>query len=156
ERRETIGDVPLARLVHHARAANDREAIGRFAPAAAREAVAASAHREALSYYGLALEHAAGLADEQRAELLEPWSVEAYLSGRTTEAIEARQRAHAIWAAAGRLDRAGGALRWLSRLHWWAGDPVNAQRYGEEAVRILEQQPPGHELAMAYSNLSQM
>jgi hypothetical protein len=33
---ETIGDVPLARLVHHARAAGDAAAVRRFAPAAAR------------------------------------------------------------------------------------------------------------------------
>jgi DNA-binding CsgD family transcriptional regulator/tetratricopeptide (TPR) repeat protein len=156
ERREMIGDVPVARLVHHARGAADNDAIGAFAPLAAREAVAASAHREALSYYGLALEHGERLTDEQRAELLEQWSVEAYLCGRTTEAIDARRKAYAIWAAGGRLDRAGAALRWLSRLHWWAGDPVSAQRDGEQAVSMLEAEPPGHELAMAYSNLSQM
>jgi DNA-binding CsgD family transcriptional regulator/tetratricopeptide (TPR) repeat protein len=156
DRRETIGDVPLARLVHHAHAAADGDALCRYAPPAAREAVAASAHREALKHFELALEHSARLPDELRAELLEGWSVEAYLIGRTTEAIAARQQALAIWLAATRHDRAGACLRWLSRLHWWAGDPVNAERAGEEAVRILETLPAGHELAMAYSTLSQL
>lgn len=156
DRRETIGDVPLARLVHHARAADDQDAVHRFAPAAAREAVAASAHREALSHYELALSHGARLPSDERAELLEGWSVEAYLSGRTTDAIEARRQALTIWTTAGRHDRAGAALRWLSRLHWWAGDPANAERAGEEAVHILETLTAGHELAMAYSNLSQL
>jgi DNA-binding CsgD family transcriptional regulator/tetratricopeptide (TPR) repeat protein len=156
DRRETIGDVPLARLVHHARAAADSDAVRRYAPSAAREAVAASAHREALDYFDLALAHSERLPDEERAELLEGWSVEAYLCGRTTEAIAARRQALAIWRTASRQDRAGAALRWLSRLHWWAGDPINAERAGEDAVRILETLSPGHELAMAYSNLSQL
>lgn len=156
ERRETIGDVPLARLVHHARAAGDSDVLCRYAPPAAREAAAASAHREALSHFELAIAHGARLPDEQRAELLEGWSVEAYLGGRTTEAIAARRQALTIWQAAARHDRAGAALRWLSRLHWWAGDPVSAERAVEEAVRILETLSPGHELAMAYSTLSQL
>jgi len=156
DRQDTIGDVPLARLVHHAHAAGDEDAVSRFATPAAREAVAASAHREALKYYDMALEYGTRLSNEQRAELLEAWSVEAYLCGRTTEAIQARQRAHATWSAVGRPDRAGAALRWLSRLHWWAGDPANARHTGEEAVRVLETQAPGRELAMAYSNLAQL
>ena len=156
ERREAIGDVPLARLVHHAHAADDGDAVSRYAPLAAQEAVAASAHREALSHYELALSYGARLSSEQRAELLEGWSVEAYLSGRTTEAIDARRKALAIWIAAARHDRAGAAQRWLSRLHWWAGDPSNAERAAEAAVRILEPLSPGHELAMAYSNLAQL
>jgi len=156
ERRETIGDVALARLVHHARAADDAEAICRYAPAAAREAVVASAHREALSHYEVALAYGSRLPEEQRAELLEGWSVEAYLCGRTTDAIAARERALAVWTRIDRRDRAGAALRWLSRLHWWAGDPENAERAGEAAVRTLEALKEGHELAMAYSNLSQL
>jgi DNA-binding CsgD family transcriptional regulator len=156
DRRETIGDVPLARLVHHARAAYDGDAVRRFAPLAAREAAHASAHREALSHYELALLHASGLSEEERAELLEGWSVEAYLFGRVGDAIDARRKALTIWTTTGRHDRAGAALRWLSRLHWWAGDPAAAQQSGLEAVRILETGTPGHELAMAYSNLAQL
>ncbi len=156
DRRTTIGDVPLARIVHHADAADDDDAIRRFAPLAAREAIAASAHREALSYLDLALRQSQPLSSDERAELLEAWSVEAYLCGRTMDAIAARRRALEIWTALGRRDRAGAALRWSSRLHWWAGNPADAERTGEEAVRLLESEGPGHELAMAYSNLSQL
>ena len=156
DRRETIGDVPLARLVHHARAAYDGDAVRRFAPLAAREAARASAHRESLSHYELALAHASGLNEEHRAELLEAWSVEAYLFGRVTDAIEGRRQALAIWTTTDRQHRAGAALRWLSRLHWWAGNPAAAQTAGLDAVRILETETPGHELAMAYSNLAQL
>jgi DNA-binding CsgD family transcriptional regulator/tetratricopeptide (TPR) repeat protein len=156
DRRETSGDVPLARLVHHARAAYDGDAVGRFAPLAAREAARASAHREALSHYELALACSSASSDEQRAELLEAWSVEAYLFGHVTEAIEGRRKALAIWTTTGAHDRAGAALRWLSRLHWWAGNPSAAQQAGLDAVRILETETPGHELAMAYSNLAQL
>ena len=154
-RQESIGDVPLAQLSHHARAAGDEAAVARWAPAAAREAAAASAHREALEHFGAALAVAARLAPDERAALLEGWSVEAYLSGRTLDAIERRREALALWTALGRAERAGAAQRWLSRLHWWAGHHDDAMRAGEEAVRLLAP-TPGHELAMAYSNLSQL
>jgi DNA-binding CsgD family transcriptional regulator len=52
--------------------------------------------------------------------------------------------------------RQGNALRWLSRLVWFNGDGVEARRYAHDAVAHLEPLPPGPELAMAYSNLSQL
>lgn len=156
DRRETIGDVPLARLVHHARAAGDVEAICRWAPPAAAEAAAASAHREALHHFELALAHGTRFTPLERATLLEGLSVEAYLLGRTTDAIAARADALAIWRDAGAVERAGAAQRWLSRLYWWAGDPENAARAGDDAVRTLETLPPGRELAMAWSNVAQL
>ncbi len=156
ERHETIGDVPLARLVHHAAAADDDGAVLRFAPPAAREASRAAAHREALQYYAQAVAHAGSLPPEDRAELLEGYSYEAYLCARVTDAIRARADALAAWQALGRSERVGAAQRWLSRLHWWAGQPVEAEAAGEAAVRVLEALPPSHELAMAYSNLSQL
>lgn len=154
-RQEESGDVPLAQLAHHARAAGDEAGIARWTPAAAREAAAASAHREALAHFDAALAVAGRLPVKERATLLEAWSVEAYLSGRTLDAIAARSDALVIWTTIGCDDRAGAAQRWLSRLHWWAGHPDEAMRAGEEAVRLLEG-APGHELAMAYSNLSQI
>jgi hypothetical protein len=45
----------LACLAHHAEAASDREAVLAYAPAAARQAAAANAHREAASLYALVL-----------------------------------------------------------------------------------------------------
>jgi ATP/maltotriose-dependent transcriptional regulator MalT len=41
-------------------------------------------------------------------------------------------------------------------LHWFAGNRADAERTGHEAVTLLEAERPGRELAMAYSNLSQL
>src|SRR4051794_7828436 len=51
---------------------------------------------------------------------------------------------------------AGAHGRWVSRLHWFAGDREISDRYAREAVSILERLEPGEALAMAYSNLSQL
>ena len=52
--------------------------------------------------------------------------------------------------------REGDSRRWLSRLAWFAADRVTAVREGHRAVELLEAEPPGRELAMAYSNASQL
>ncbi|HJW62470.1 MAG TPA: AAA family ATPase, partial [Actinomycetes bacterium] len=85
--------VDLARLVHHARQADDADAVLRYAPEAARQAAAVAAHREAVGHYRTALRHADRLSPPVRAELLEDYSVEAYLSGLSGEAVAARKAA---------------------------------------------------------------
>ena len=47
-----------ARLVHHALAAGDVDAVAEWAPRAARDAAASGAHRQAAAHYRAALDHA--------------------------------------------------------------------------------------------------
>ena len=149
--------VDIARLVHHARQAGDAEAVLRYAPEAARQAAAISAHREAVGHYRAALDHADRLPPPARAELLEGYSLEAYLSGLAQEALEARQAALGIREAEGSgSEQLGESLRWLSRLHWWAGRRGEAEAAAAKAIAVLEALAPGHQLAMAYSNQSQL
>ena len=44
----------------------------------------------------------------------------------------------------------------MSRLSWFLGRGEDADRYGDQAVATLEPLRPGHELAMAFSNKSQL
>ncbi len=44
----------------------------------------------------------------------------------------------------------------LSRLAWFNGRKAATESYASEAVTVLEQLPPGRELAMAYSNSAQL
>jgi DNA-binding CsgD family transcriptional regulator/tetratricopeptide (TPR) repeat protein len=148
--------VASARLAHHADGARDSAAVLRFAPAAAREAASVGAHREAVSYYSLALRHADGLPAFERAQLLEQLSYECYLTNQLDCAIETRLATLDIWRAAGEKLREGDALRWLSRLSWFAGRRAEADRYGDEAIATLELLPPSPALAMAYSNRAQL
>jgi predicted ATPase len=148
------GRVDVARLVHHAREAGDREAVLRLAPEAARQAAAVGAHREATEHYRTALAHGDQLAEQPKAELLEGYSVQAYLSGLGEEALAARQAALGIWEAAADAEKMGETLRWLSRLHWWTGQREQAEAAAARAIAVLETVPPGRQLAMAYSNRS--
>jgi DNA-binding CsgD family transcriptional regulator len=148
--------VDLARLVHHAREAGDVEAVLRYAPLAARQAAAVAAHREAVGHYRAVLAHDERIPAAARAELLEDYSVEAYLSGLSGEAVSARQAAVDLREAAGDQEKLGEALRWLSRLHWWDGNRREAEAAAARAIAVLAPLPPGHELAMAYSNQAQL
>lgn len=157
ERADAHLHVPLARLAHHAARAGDADAVLRLAPRAADEARRRSAHKEAAEHLRNALAYADALPDAQRAELLDRLSYEDYLIGMIQEAIEARETALALWRTAGDMRKAGDAMRWLSRLHWYhSGQTVAAREHARAAIEILEALPPGRELAMAYSNLSQL
>src|SRR4029453_16190787 len=175
-----------ARLAHHADGAGDGPAVLKYAPVAARRAAALGAHREAAAQYARALRFADGLAPAARAELLgrhsyecyltdqpprarapggprgaraellERHSYECYLTDQLPEAIASREQALTCWRALRDRGKEGDTLRWLSRLVWCHGRHTEAERAGREAVELLEGLAPGPELAMAYSNLSQL
>jgi len=148
--------VDLARLVHHAREAGDVDAVLRYAPEAARQAAAVAAHREAVGHYRVVLAHAERIPATVRAELLEGYSVECYLSGFSAEAVSARRAALDLREAAGDREKLGEGLRWLSRLHWWNASRREAEAAAARAIAVLETLPAGHQLAMAYSNQGQL
>jgi DNA-binding CsgD family transcriptional regulator/tetratricopeptide (TPR) repeat protein len=149
-------DLQTARLVHHADRAGDSSAVLRFAPAAADEALILGAHRQVAAHLTTALGHAADLSADQKALLLDRLSYECYLTGQIAEAFIARQSSLELWRAVGNRCKEGDSLRWLSRLAWFTTDKAAADRYAAMAVAILEPLAPGRELAMAYSNLSQL
>jgi DNA-binding CsgD family transcriptional regulator len=70
-------------------------------------------------------------------------------------AIAAQRGALACRRALGDRRGEGDALRSLSRLLFFAGHGAEGEPFAAAAVELLEQLPPGHELAMAYGNLSQ-
>jgi DNA-binding CsgD family transcriptional regulator/tetratricopeptide (TPR) repeat protein len=148
------GALDLARLAHHAEEAADAEAVLRFAPAAAARASSLGAHREAAAQYARALRFADGLEPELLAELLGLRSHECYLTDQADEAIEALRRAVNCYHQLSDRRREGDTLRALSHILWCPGRGAEARRAGLEAVALLEQLPPGRELAEAYMNLS--
>jgi DNA-binding CsgD family transcriptional regulator/tetratricopeptide (TPR) repeat protein len=145
-----------ARLAHHAEMAGDAAAVLVYAPAAGKWAARVGAHSQAAAQFARALRFADGLPPEERAELLEHRSYECYLTDSILDAVEARRSALDEYRAAGNALREGDAHRWLSRLSWFAGDNETAEREANEAIALLEALPEGRELAMAYSNMSQL
>jgi DNA-binding CsgD family transcriptional regulator/tetratricopeptide (TPR) repeat protein len=150
------GAPDLVRLAHHAEAANDAEAVLRFAPAAGARAASLGAHREAAAHYARTLRFADRLPTEARAELLERRSHECYLTDQSDEAIEALESALRCHRELGDRRKEGDSLRGLSDILWCPGRTAEAEQAGREAVAVLKRLPPGRELAMAYSNLSQL
>jgi DNA-binding CsgD family transcriptional regulator len=146
----------LTRLAHHAEEAGDRDAVLTYAVAAARQDGALRAHREAAAQYARALRFADHLPPDERAELLECRSYECYLTGLLDDAIAERQAALELRRVSGDRLKEGDGLRWLSRLHWFAGQNAEAERAGRAALAVLDGLPPGPELARAYSNQSQL
>jgi DNA-binding CsgD family transcriptional regulator len=150
--------VPLAQLVHHAAQAEDGALVLRFAPAAARQASAQGAHREAAAHYQRALEYI-GLLDGEnqkqlRAELLDGLSREFTIADQMEEAVRVRLEALAIWRGLDQPVRVGHTLCRLSQLAYYRGHTAEAERYATEAVTLLETLPPCHELALAYAMMS--
>jgi DNA-binding CsgD family transcriptional regulator/tetratricopeptide (TPR) repeat protein len=149
-------DVPLARLVHHAAQAADAQMVLEYGPRAAWQASQLGAHREAARYYQAALRYRQMIPIEEQAQLLDNLSFEEYLTGQIDPSIPVRHEAIELWRKVQRPERVGDDLRWLSRLYWFQGNKGMADRFAGEAIAALEPLPPGKELAMAYSNLSQL
>lgn len=154
--REIGHEIPTTRLVHHADLAGDEAAVLRHGPLAAERAASLGAHREAAAHYATVLRHASSLPDERRAELYEQRSYECYLIDEIGAAISAREAALELRRAAGDPLKVGDNFRWLSRLAWFNGQKAAAEDYAKLAIATLEAQPPGRELAMAYSNCAQL
>ncbi len=150
------GEAAATRLAHHAREANDATAIRIYAPLAGEEATRLGAHREAAEHFATALAHADSFAIAERVVLYERFAFECHLVGRTKDAIGAQTVALELHRLAGDRRREGDGLRWLSRLSYLDGRRGDADRYGREALMVLESLAPGAELAMAYSNQSQL
>jgi DNA-binding CsgD family transcriptional regulator len=144
-----------ARIAHHADAAGDADAVLRSAPRAAERAAAAGAHREAAAQYARALSYAEDEPLAVRAELFERRAIECYTTAEFDEAIAAQRAALACQREMGDTLGEGNALRALSRLSFFSGTVDEGEALAREAVELLEHLPPGHELAMAYGNVSQ-
>ena len=150
-----IGGPDLARLAHHAEGADDAGAVLRYAPAAALHAASLGGHREAAAQYARALRFAGESPTELRADLLERYSQECYLTDQDMdEAIHALELAVACRRELGDTLGRGAALCALSRRNWCAAKKTAAEDAGREAVELLEGLPLSRELALAYSHLS--
>ncbi|HTT92193.1 MAG TPA: AAA family ATPase [Acidimicrobiales bacterium] len=144
----------FARLAHHAEAAGDTDAVVRFALPAAERASSMGAHREAAAQYGRVLRSGAGLALEQRADLLERRSYECYLTDQSDEAIAALEEALECRRALGDTLGEGRSLTRLADILWCPGRTAESGRAAREAVAVLEPLPASRELAKAYAMLA--
>ncbi|MCI0344642.1 MAG: AAA family ATPase, partial [Chloroflexi bacterium] len=140
-----IDERALARLAHHADGAGDRAAVLRFAPAAARYAAGAGAHREAAAQYRRALRYAEGLAPSERAALLEASAAEHALIAKVDIATAQLAEVVAIWQQLGDVRRQGVALANRARSLIVEGRNPEAEADGRRAIEVTRTLTDGPE-----------
>jgi DNA-binding CsgD family transcriptional regulator len=151
---EEEGDIE--RIVQYAKNANEKNAVVKYAPIAAKQAADVGAHIEAAKLYLIAIEFSDGSDQDQLLELYESYAFECYLTNQTKEAIIYATKALALLKEKGSIEKVAGCLYFLSRL-WWFNDNVRkAESYAEQAVEVLDKQPLSSALAMAYGLMSQL
>jgi DNA-binding CsgD family transcriptional regulator len=136
---------PAALLAHHAAEALDGGAVLRLAPEAARQAAAASAHREAAAHYAGALVYAGLLPAIERAILLEAAGREHTLVARYDVGRRAYEEAIAIWQGVGDARRAAAALAELSKVLVTAGRNAEAELASRQALETAGRLADGPE-----------
>jgi DNA-binding CsgD family transcriptional regulator/tetratricopeptide (TPR) repeat protein len=145
----------LARIVHHASQSGDKKAIIKYAPLAAKQAASLGSHREAAANYLTAIENSENLSTKTKLELYDGRYYECYLTGQIEDAIKACRLIQEILIDLDDPLQLGENYRRLSRLMWFLHKHTKSVEYIQKAIEILEKIPPGHQLAMSYSNRSQ-
>jgi DNA-binding CsgD family transcriptional regulator/tetratricopeptide (TPR) repeat protein len=151
---ESAGCEDHARMAFHAEGAGDGAAVFRYASSAARQAAELASHREAAAQFERALRFAGGAGPETVAELYDGLAYELGLLDRWQDAVDAGERALALWRQTGDPLRESSTLRHLSPAMWRLCRGAEAKAAAEAAARIAEPLGPSAELAKAYAILA--
>jgi ATP/maltotriose-dependent transcriptional regulator MalT len=136
-----------ARLVHHARLANDVDRLIEFAPLAAQTALAVESHQEAANHFQSLDPYLDRFESLERASILEAWARSEYLLEKPSEAFDKLTRALDVYRAVGDEIAQARCLTFAARLTELARRPDEADRCLREAIRILERLDRSEELA---------
>jgi DNA-binding CsgD family transcriptional regulator/tetratricopeptide (TPR) repeat protein len=144
----------LARLAHHAEVAGDTARVLRYAPAAAREASARGAHREAARQLERAVAFADAVPDAELADLLFLLAEERIGFDTPADRAALLERVVALRRRLGDARGLAVTLALLARTFWTTGRIREAFARLDEAVEILEPLPEGPEHARVYAAYS--
>jgi DNA-binding CsgD family transcriptional regulator/tetratricopeptide (TPR) repeat protein len=149
-------DARAGEIAHHAERAGDSAALLKFARLAGEEAAKAGAPREAASHFAVMLRHRDALPPDLMVETLERHGEQAYLMGSSDLAMISMAEAAELRRRANDTLKLGQDLTRLTRFAWMCARRAEAERFVDEAIAVLQQAPPGPELAWAYSHQSQL
>lgn len=142
-----------ARLVHHARGANDITRLVVHAPEAALAAAEVGSHGEAAAQFRVLEPYLNRLEPLPRADILLRWaSIEHYLE--RAESTEILDRAIGLYREAGSVEELARALVVGVELNRTHGRSDVAREYAHEAIRLLESGEPNAQLARALAAYS--
>ncbi len=138
-----------ARLVHHAREANDISRLLELAPGAARAAAAVGSHREAVEHFRQLTSHLDLLDRDARGPILDEWVQEEFLVDNISQAIDLNGQAVLHYREVGDQRAESGALAQAAHLYENAGEGRRAEQLVRQAVEVLGPDPDGSDLARA-------
>ena len=144
----------LARLAHHAEGARDHQAVLEYAPAAARQASEAGAHRQAAAQYERVLRFANRQPAQERAQLWQAYARECFLCDRHGPALHALEEAEQLWREIGDRLEEGDNLDQQSSCLYNLGRFGQAEQANRKAIEILSAFPGSPQLAHAYCRQS--
>ena len=140
------------RLVHHAREAVDIESIIEFAPIAARGAMAAESHREAVAHFRVLDPYMERIPAAEHAAILDDWAhSEFYMDN--VEVFDVLARAIGLRRATGDQLALARLLVFAVRVYEIHARPESADEAAEELFSLVEGYPGSSELALATSQL---
>jgi DNA-binding CsgD family transcriptional regulator len=148
--------LPIERIIHHAKNANEHDIVVQYAPVAAGRAAALGAHIEASRLYLTAIEFYEGKDRDILIRFYESYAYECYLTIGMKEAIIYQTRALNLQKEKQDIENIGNSLRFLSRLWWCEGNRKKAEFYGNQSIEVLTDQPSSRAKALAFSNMSQL
>ncbi|MEM7110824.1 MAG: AAA family ATPase [Chloroflexota bacterium] len=156
---DTLKSSPLskkevARLAHHAAAANDCEAIRVYAPVAAKEAASSGMNRSAASLYALALSCADSFSLLEQIELYEAYAKSLQRESDRCSTIAAYRHAIKLAHEANLPQRAGLNMVRLSLMLEVTHALTESNQLLTEALAILEPLNAHDELILAYQALA--
>ena len=139
-----------ARLVHHAREADDIDAIVTFAPRAAKAAMEIESTAEAVSHFRTLEPYLDRITINQRADIVHDWGREEYYLDNAA-AVSIFDRAVDLRRVAGNEQDLARTLTMAARVNRSFARPTESLAYASEAVAILEPFGPSPDLAKSQS-----
>jgi DNA-binding CsgD family transcriptional regulator len=144
--------IDASRLAYHAEEAGNGTAVLRYAPAAAEHASRLGAHREAVAQYARALHFSDLMPPIDHADVLERYAAECRVTNHVGEALDASERALAIWDSLGEIERRAGLLSSHAITLVSAGRSSEGRRAADEAAALLRARGAAALLATALAN----
>jgi len=142
-------DTDPARLVHHARQADDIDRLVQLAPKAAAEAAALGSHREAVDHFRQLRSHLDRLHPDVKGPFLEEWAGEEEQGDNISEAIRLNEQALLHYRELGDRGGESGALAHTAHCYEYAGQRSRAEEFARQALEVLGPDPDGEDLARA-------
>ena len=142
--------VDPSRLVHHAREADDVEAIIVFAPRAARAAMGIGSHREAAAHFRTLEPYLNRITETDRATIVDDWARNE-LNIDVAASLDILDRAIELHRSTGDDPALARALTFAVLVNEHNGHPEAADACIAEGLAILESYPPSGDLAFAMS-----